>query len=205
MPIMPTIYAKLKEIPCTADIPEEESSPAGSKPYYEDLEEMQERIEEYFKLCDEGREIERYDRKRQVVHKYREAIPYTIPGLAYYLGFEDRHGLQDYEKKIEFHATIARARTRIEQQRVERALTGEQESRFAMFDLTNNSGYKAEQDIVVTPIQRRTYTAIEEQALRAQAIADARAELEKQQRIEHITDIAPEDGREGTQNSKERE
>ena len=204
---MPKIYSQLPKTPVTATLEDENQNGyyAGNTPFFDDPKEMQSMIDDYFRLCDEGREVERYDRKRQVVHKYKERVPYTIPGLALYLGFKDRHALLDYEKKESFNATISRARSVIESQRVERALTGDHDSRFSMFDLTNNFGYKAEQDIIVTPIQRRTYTAIEEQALRAQAIADARAELEKQQRIEHITDIAPEDGREGTQNSKERE
>ena len=191
-------------MPQTNKHEEDDDSPAtvpddwGRPPLYDDPEEMQTMINEYFRLCDEGREVERYDRKRQIVHKYREAIPYTVPGIAAYLGFGTRQRFWEYGNKELFKDTINRARIRIESQRVERALMGEQESRFAMFDLTNNSGYKAEQDIVVTPVTRRTYTAIEEQALRAQAIADARAELEKQQQIEHITDIAPEDGQEST-------
>jgi len=167
------------------DIPDNAPDDWGRPPYYDDPEEMEEKINEYFKLCDEGREVERYDRKRQVVHTYKERIPYTVPGLALYLGFTGKNILQEYDKKPRFSGTIARARSIIENQRVEKALTGDHDARFTMFDLTNNFGYKAEQDIIVTPVQRRTYTAVEEQALRAQALADARLELAKQQQIEH--------------------
>ena len=181
------------------DIPDNAYDNIGRPPFYTDPEEMQERIDEYFRLCDEGREIERYDKKRQIVHKYRERVPYTVPGLALYLGFTGKNVFNDYEKKPLFQGTIARARSIIENQRVEKALTGEHEARFTMFDLTNNFGYKAEQDIVINPVQRRTYTVIEEQSLRAQALADARLELERQQAIEHKTALedAPGDTIEG--------
>ena len=171
----------------TRDLPDENPSDLGRPLFYDDPEEMEERINEYFRLCDEGREVEKYDRKRQVVHKYLERVPYTVPGLALYLGFNGKNALQEYAERPVFSGTIARARSIIEAQRVEKALSGEHDSRFTMFDLTNNFGYKAEQDIIINPVKQRTYTAIEEQSLRAQALADARLELERQQAIEHHT------------------
>jgi len=171
----------------TRDLPDENPSDLGRPPFYDDPEEMEERIDEYFRLCDEGKTITRYNSKKKQEETYTREIPYTVPGLCDYLGFESRNALRDYGLRPIFASTIARARQRIERQRVENALLGEQEPRFAMFDLTNNFGYKAEQDIVINPVKQRTYTAIEEQSLRAQALADARLELERQQAIEHTT------------------
>jgi len=193
MPPLPKIYSTIPNTPVTATIEDEDGYYAGCPPYYTDAEEMEKRINEYFDLCDEGQQITRWNPKKKEAETLIRQVPYTVPGICNYLGFDHRNALRDYGMKPAFSSTIARARQRIEQQRVELALLGEHDARFSMFDLTNNFGYKAEQDIIVTPIQRRTYTAIEEQALRAQAIADAKAELEKQQQIEHITDIAPND------------
>ena len=180
------------------DIPEEAFDDWGKPPLYDDPKEMQDRIEEYFKLCDKGQTVKRYNPKKKQTEEGFRQIPYTVPGLCNYLGFANRNTLRDYGLRPRFTSTVARAKQRIEMQRVEMALLGEHEPRFSMFDLTNNFDYKAEQDIVINPVQRRTYTVIEEQSLRAQALADARLELERQQAIEHKSaEDAPGDTIEG--------
>ena len=69
----------------------------GGRPStFKTVEELENRIEEYRQECIE-----------------KESNP-TITGLAYFLGFSDRHSFYDYEKREVFSHTIKRARLWIE-------------------------------------------------------------------------------------------
>jgi len=82
---------------------------SSNKGKYENAEDMQEKILEYFK---EGRNVRRvFDSRLQ---KVREIPVLTITWLVLYLGFENRKSFYDYEKKPLFSHTIKRARTFIE-------------------------------------------------------------------------------------------
>jgi len=128
-----------------------EPSKLGRPPLYTDPTIMQAVIDDYFKVCDEGEEIERYDNRKKTVIKIKEKRPYTVPGLAYHLGFDCRDSLLKYcdrakkedatELQKDFFRTIRRAKTRIEQQRNQNALTGAQDPRFSQFDLSCNFGW----------------------------------------------------------------
>jgi len=122
-------------------------NPEGRPPMYDDPELMQTGIDEYFEKCDVGEEIEVYSQKKKEVIKYTRKTPYTVPGLAYYLGFASRNALLDYAKKAEFQGTITRAKLKIELQRNEQALGGAVDSKFSQFDLKNNFGWRDQQDI----------------------------------------------------------
>lgn len=71
---------------------------AGRPPKYKTVEELQEKIDEYFKEVEES----------------KDDHP-TITGLCLFLGFVDRQSFYDYEKNKKFSCTIKTARTRIEQ------------------------------------------------------------------------------------------
>jgi len=126
--------------------------PAGRPLYYTDPIELQAKVAEYFEKCDDGEEIKVYSKKKQEIQTIHQRIPYTVPGLANYIGFNSRQSLLNYierakkedatDEEIEIMDTIIRAKARIEQQRVERALTGEQDARVAQFDLKNNFDYR---------------------------------------------------------------
>jgi len=121
--------------------------PGGHPPIFKTPQEMSIKIDEYFKLCDE--------RKKSVVTKESEVIEipdparYTIPGLAYHLGFKQRTQLPDYAKdRPEFSDTISRARLKIECQRVENLVeVGTKNSNGIKFDLVNNWDYKDRQEV----------------------------------------------------------
>jgi hypothetical protein len=81
--------------------------------------------------------IDEYFAERLVAEK-----PPTIAGLAYFLGFEDRHALNTYEGYDGFSATVKRARSRIEQDRAERLLGRDTFTPGVIFDLKNNHGWK---------------------------------------------------------------
>lgn len=67
----------------------------------------------------------------------------TIAGLCYFLGFEDRHALAEYEGYgQEFSATVKRARLRIEEDRSQKLIERETFTPGLIFDLKNNHGWK---------------------------------------------------------------
>ena len=103
--------------------------PAGRPPMFNSPEEMQPKIDAYFAQCDIG------------------AKPFTVPGLAYALGFSDRHSLHDYAAKEEFTATIKGALLRIETQRSEKLVAGVGNVTGMIFDLKNNFGWKDKQEM----------------------------------------------------------
>lgn len=96
----------------------------GRPRLYHSPEDMEQAIEAYFALCDQSER------------------PYTIAGLAYELGFDDRNALSEYAARKEFSSTIKRARTRIETQRSERLVSGEGNVAGMIFDLKNNFGWE---------------------------------------------------------------
>lgn len=110
---------------------------------FETVEELSERISEYFHQCDtnikvmftkDGDPIEVPDPK-----------PYTISGLAYFLG-TNRQTLLNYEEREEFVDTIRAAKARIEAF-VEESLWTPKIAQGVVFNLKNNFGWKEQQDI----------------------------------------------------------
>jgi len=93
---------------------------------YKTPEELEAAIDEYKIKCDETEK------------------PYTITGLAYFLGFTDRRSFYDYEKRGAFSYTIKRARMWIESQYEER-LHGNSPTG-AIFAL-KNFGWKDKQEL----------------------------------------------------------
>lgn len=102
---------------------------AGQPAFYKTPEELQKKIDLYFKDCDEKK------------------VNYTVPGLAVFLGFASRFSIIDYKGRPKFSHTIKKALATIEQQRVEKLLNGENVAAGAIFDLKNNFGYKDKQEI----------------------------------------------------------
>lgn len=79
---------------------------AGRPPFFEDPEELNKLVEQYF---------ENPPRKKRVIGGEVVEIPnITITGLVLHLGFASRQSFYAYEKKPEFNYTLKRARTFIE-------------------------------------------------------------------------------------------
>lgn len=122
----------------------------GAPPMYKTVEEMQEKIELYFKDC-EGRVYTDAD-GQPVYDKYGYPLvvdrkPLTITGLALALGFNSRQALLNYQAKAEFNDTILRAKARVEQYAEER-LFDKDGANGAKFSLANNfEGWKEKQQI----------------------------------------------------------
>lgn len=98
---------------------------------YNNPEELQELIDEYFEDCE------------------RRDAPYTISGLAYALDI-DRKTLLNYEKREGyemFFPTIKRAKARIEQYNEEALQTRDKATAGVIFNLKNNFDWKDKQEI----------------------------------------------------------
>ena len=113
---------------------------SGRRSLFKSKEEMQEKIDKYFKDC-EGEPVR--DRDGDIVKdKYGIPViigqrPPTVTGLALALGFNSRQSLLNYQGKKEFFDTIIRAKSRIEQYTEERLFDREGVNG-AKFSLTNN-------------------------------------------------------------------
>lgn len=80
--------------------------PAGRPPLFDNLEDLETSINEYFNHKDHEwivTEVGSFQKQ-----------PITITGLALYLGFESRQSFYDYEKHEEFSYIIKKARLRVE-------------------------------------------------------------------------------------------
>lgn len=112
----------------------------GRPPKYENKEQIEGLIEEYFKKC-EG-EVLRDDKGEVVLNRYGQPVmigerPPTVTGLALALGFTTRTSLLNYQGKKEFMDTITRAKSMVEAYAEER-LFDRDGSNGARFSLVNN-------------------------------------------------------------------
>lgn len=120
----------------------------GRPPKYKNKEEIEEKIEQYFKDCEGHPLTDEYG--KQIYNKYGHPVivdkkPLTVTGLALALGFTTRQALLNYQGKKEFVDTITRAKSRVEQYAEER-LFDKDGSSGAQFSLRNNfKGWNEEQ------------------------------------------------------------
>lgn len=122
----------------------------GAPPKYKTVEEMQTKIDEYFKAC-EGRPLVDEDGKVMYDKNFQPIIvgakPPTITGLALALGFASRQALLNYQARAEFNYTVTRAKAFVEQYAEER-LFDKDGANGAKFSLANNfEGWKEKQSI----------------------------------------------------------
>lgn len=122
----------------------------GAPPRYKSKEEIQEKIDAYFKECRERVALD--DDGNAITDKHGNPVyfppkPLTITGLALALGFTSRQALLNYQAKKEFVDTITRAKAYIEQYAEER-LFDKDGANGAKFSLANNfEGWKEKQQI----------------------------------------------------------
>ncbi|MEQ2905897.1 terminase small subunit [[Ruminococcus] lactaris] len=112
----------------------------GRPPKYKSKEEIEEKIDAYFKQC-EG-EVLKDNNGNTVFNKFGNPViinqrPPTVTGLALALGFSTRLSLLNYQGKKEFMNTITRAKARVEAYAEER-LFDRDGSSGAQFSLRNN-------------------------------------------------------------------
>lgn len=109
----------------------------GRPPKYNNAEEMQEKIDEYFKQCDE------------------EYEPYTVTGLGLALNMS-RQDLINYSNKDEFFDTIKKAKARVENYLEKRLITNSSATGI-IFNLKNNYGWKDKQENINVGVSYEDY------------------------------------------------
>jgi len=97
--------------------------PGGRPLKFETPEKLEEKINEYFGVCDQGEDVEELSKRGELV-KYRRKIPYTIEGLSLHLDC-DPSTIRRYGKRDEFRPIITRARTKIVRSWINGGLSGQ--------------------------------------------------------------------------------
>ena len=103
-------------------------SKVGRPRIFNDVKEVEEKINAYFNYCEEKEK------------------PYTMSGLAYYLGI-DRKTLINYSKNEEYFHTIKKARDKVQMQLEENALSNKANPTFTIFNLKNNFDWKDSNEV----------------------------------------------------------
>lgn len=125
----------------------EKGNTYGTRPKYETPEQMQEKIDEYFKECEGTLLIDHNG--DPMLTKWGDPIylnkkPPTITGLALALGFKTRTSLQKYKAKKAFTDTVLTAKSRVEKYWEER-LDSRDGAHGAAFNLQRNfAGWQVE-------------------------------------------------------------
>lgn len=103
-------------------------SKVGRPKIFNDVKEVEEKINTYFNYCEEKEK------------------PYTMSGLAYYLGIS-RQTLVNYSNQDQFFDTIKKARDRVQMQLEENALSNKANPTFTIFNLKNNFDWKDNNEV----------------------------------------------------------
>ena len=103
-------------------------SKVGRPKIFNDVKEVEEKINAYFNYCEEKEK------------------PYTMSGLAYYLGIS-RQTLVNYSNQNQFFNTIKKARDRVQMQLEENALLNKANPTFTIFNLKNNFDWKDSNEV----------------------------------------------------------
>ena len=114
----------------------------GRAKSFKSVAELEKALDEYFDKCDNH--TVKIMTKMGIEVNAPDPIPYTIEGICRIFGCT-RQTLLNYEKRDgyePFFDTIKDAKMRVQENKVVRALKGESNPTFAIFDLVNNSDYK---------------------------------------------------------------
>ena len=121
----------------------------GRPPKYKTPQELEQKIQEYFDSCwiDKVTEIEEKEKGLITTSniKYQNR-PYTVAGLAEFLGFSSRQSLLDYDANPEFLDIIKRAKLKIEMFIEEQLVTGKNAAG-TIFWLKNHADYRDKQEM----------------------------------------------------------
>lgn len=113
----------------------------GPKPIIPSAKDAQKKIDEYFAYCD-ARIQQVYSAKADGVIEVLNPAPYTVPGLAYALGFSEKSSLYN-QTDPEIIDVIKRALLKIEsdhnEKMIDKGVAG------SLFSLKNHFGYVDEQ------------------------------------------------------------
>lgn len=116
----------------------------GGRPaLFRDPADLQTKIDEYFDSCwiDKVTEVTDKDGAITMSNCLYQNRPYTVAGLAHYLGFSSRSSLLNYDKNPIFGDLIKRAKLKIEMNIEEFLLTGKNAAG-PIFWLKNHANYE---------------------------------------------------------------
>ena len=119
----------------------------GRPPLYKSEKVLQDKIDEYFVYCDA--KLKTVESEKLGTLTLPDPEPYTMSGLAYWLGM-DRQTLLNYSDTEQFFGTIKRARARVEGD-VERRMNDK--ATFTpglIFNAKNNFGWKDKTETDIT-------------------------------------------------------
>lgn len=122
-----------------------ENKNKGGRPLmFQTKEELEKKIEEYFKKCDETIVKRKYDKEGNVIEEWSN--PYTITGLAMHLN-TSRETLCEYGEKPMFVDIIKKAKEKCEECYERNALLGKYNPAFAIFAVKNHFNWKDKQEV----------------------------------------------------------
>lgn len=135
----------------------------GRPRIYDTVAEVEEIIEEYFKIC-EG-ELLKDIEGQLILNKYGKPIiigdkPPTVTGLALALGLKSRQALLNYQEREEFNDAITRAKLVIEEYN-ERRLYDKDGVNGAKFNLINNFKHYSDKQEIAQNIKTEANITIE--------------------------------------------
>jgi hypothetical protein len=123
-------------------------NPGGRPPMFSSPQVLQEKCDEYFESCWIDKITESIDKDgtcTMTTVRYQNR-PYTISGLAVYLGFNSRQSLLNYENDPKFLDIIKKAKFKVEMN-IEEALIDSKSATGPIFWLKNHAGYTDTQQL----------------------------------------------------------
>lgn len=117
----------------------------GRPPIFTTVEELESKIDEYFAYCN-NRIRQVYSAKSEGVIEVLDPAPYTMSGLAVFLGM-DRRSLLNYSKNEKFFPTIKAARDKVEADVEERMNDKQTFTPGLIFNAKNNFDWKDKSEI----------------------------------------------------------
>lgn len=128
-----------------SDIPDSEKDLGGRPLKYKTVKELQDRINEYFDYCD-NKIKDVYVRGAGDTISVSQPAPYTMAGLAYYLGLS-RQALLEYRGRGKYGDAIKAARRKIEWSVEEGMLSSNGVVAGHIFNAKNNFGWKDKTEV----------------------------------------------------------
>lgn len=133
----------------STDNPNPNGNPPGGRPLkYDDPDELQRAIDQYFDDCDQEIIVKQHPHSKGIT-EVKTPKPYTMAGLARALNI-DRDTLNNYKKYDRFFGVIMRARDKVHEQNLSLALLGCHDSKIAALNLASNYGYATKKDVDIT-------------------------------------------------------
>ena len=112
---------------------------------FENPAELEEKINEYFKTCDAGEDVEELTKRGDLI-RYHRKIPYTIEGLALWLDISPRT-IRNYGNRENFYPIISRTRDKIYNSWITNGLLDKYNCKMVALCLAaNNTDYRVNSD-----------------------------------------------------------